>query len=570
MLAPGATRRLTLRFRTDVPRRFGSFGEYDDQLTLIGGWYPYLAALEANGQWALDAPPALADFDVTLSAASGLRDGAQRPLCRRPARRSCTPWCRRCTTSRSSRRRACVRAETSVDGTRIVLLQRPQRLTMRLSTRAERRPRSCCDALRDVVALRPAAVPPPPAELVVVEAPLRLNLTAPGEGDVVVSDRVLKVPGVLRPFHELQLAQAVYAELLRPTLAAREPAADYSWVSEGVSHVLADRFMERARARARAASTTGSSCSTSSPSSTASRARRRSRSSTPSSTRAGRPTRCTPRSWTFNHDGPPGHVVLGKLREQLGTPAFDALLDRCLQTPAPLRACVAEQSGDPDVAARLDAVDRAVSGDRLPGRRHRLQSARGRAVPQHRDRAPRQLAAVPRAGHGALRTLGGGRRRTCAGRAAATSRSSPPTTSSRVYQAVIDPDRKLIDDDRANNAWPPTPQVVLDSADVEVSSTEFGFSALVVGARALRLPQGPRGRRLLHQPRHRLHRRRPPALGRADRRHALPQQSLRLLHLRSARRELQETSSTPRASARQRPPRRLRPALRLHQRVLVR
>jgi hypothetical protein len=54
------------------------------------------------------------------------------------------------------------------------------------------------------------------------------------------------------------------------------------------------------------------------------------------------------------------------------------------------------------------------------------------------------------------------------------------TTPSRVYQAVIDPDRKLIDDDRSNNAWPPRLQVVLDSADVEVSSTEFGFSALAV------------------------------------------------------------------------------------------
>jgi hypothetical protein len=55
------------------------------------------------------------------------------------------------------------------------------------------------------------------------------------------------------------------------------------------------------------------------------------------------------------------------------------------------------------------------------------------------------------------------------------------TTPSRVYQVVIDPDRKLIDDDRSNNAWPPRLQVVFDSADVEVSSTEFGISALGVG-----------------------------------------------------------------------------------------
>jgi hypothetical protein len=52
------------------------------------------------------------------------------------------------------------------------------------------------------------------------------------------------------------------------------------------------------------------------------------------------------------------------------------------------------------------------------------------------------------------------------------------TTPSRVYRAIVDPDRKLIDDDRSDNAWPPRLQVVLDSADVEISSTEFGFSAL--------------------------------------------------------------------------------------------
>jgi len=51
----------------------------------------------------------------------------------------------------------------------------------------------------------------------------------------------------------------------------------------------------------------------------------------------------------------------------------------------------------------------------------------------------------------------------------------------RMCQALIDPDRKLIETTRADNASPPTPQVVLDSAEVEISSTEFGFSGLVVG-----------------------------------------------------------------------------------------
>jgi len=39
-LKPGDSRRLSMGFRTRVPHRFGSFGEYDHQLTLLGGWYP--------------------------------------------------------------------------------------------------------------------------------------------------------------------------------------------------------------------------------------------------------------------------------------------------------------------------------------------------------------------------------------------------------------------------------------------------------------------------------------------------------------------------------------------------
>ncbi|HKC83912.1 MAG TPA: BamA/TamA family outer membrane protein, partial [bacterium] len=54
-------------------------------------------------------------------------------------------------------------------------------------------------------------------------------------------------------------------------------------------------------------------------------------------------------------------------------------------------------------------------------------------------------------------------------------------TAPRVRQAVIDPDHKLIETTRADDARPPTPQVVLDTAEVEVSSTEFGISGLLVG-----------------------------------------------------------------------------------------
>ena len=56
---------------------------------------------------------------------------------------------------------------------------------------------------------------------------------------------------------------------------------------------------------------------------------------------------------TFNRSAPPGRVIIPKLREQLGAGNFDRILDRCLDTPAPLRECAVEQSGDSIIAVRL-------------------------------------------------------------------------------------------------------------------------------------------------------------------------------------------------------------------------
>jgi len=476
-LAPGATRRLTLRFTTAVPHRFGSFGEYEGQLTLVGGWYPYLASLDASGQWATDAPPALADFDVTLSATSDLEmvlNGRYAPPSV-PLTRVPVPAVHYLSLIAAPHLR---RAETIVDGTRIVLLQGPQPWA---ATRVSPEPsptETLLAALREVIAQRPAGVPPPPPELVVVDAPLRLDLTAAGEGDVIVSDRMLKLAAVLRPFHELQLAQAVYAELLRPALARREPPADYYWVSEGVSFVLAERFMNRINPQRR---TVYDWIELFNVFAIVDRFE-----TVPKIPFAGaffpRAKEADPlhaQIMTFNNRAPPGRVVLTKLREQLGAPGFDALLDQCLQTPEPLRGCAIEQSGDPQVAARLadwtapyPAIDYRV--DETTFNRPEGEAFRSTVTVRRVSSRPFAEPVTVR-----LHTIGGADvdlHWKSGGDVAIVSAATP----SRVYQAVIDPDRKLIDDDRSNNAWPPRFQVVVDSADVEVSSTEFGLSALAV------------------------------------------------------------------------------------------
>jgi hypothetical protein len=476
-LAPGATRTLSLAFTVTVPHRFGSFGEFDGQLTMVGGWYPYLADLDASGLWAIDAGPPLADFDVTLTPAPGLEmllngryigPGA-------PPTHFVVPSVHYLSLIAAPR---FLRDETSAGGTRIVFFHRPP---SRLSTRIATGPsptEAVLATLRDIVVLRPAAVPAPGPELVVVEAPLRLNLTAPGEGDVVVSDRLLKLSPVLRPFHELQLAQAVYAELLRPSLAPRESARDYAWVSEGVSHTLADRYMSQVEPTRRSvydwielfnvfAVVDRFESSPKIPFTAA--FFHRAKDADPMHGEI----------LTFNQTAPPGRVVLSKLREQLGGAEFDVLLDSCLQTPAPLRECSADNVQEYDVTGLLaqwtapyPAIDYRVEETDFNQREngHYRSTVTVRRVSSRPFQEPVTLR---------LKTLGGADvdlKWKSGGDVAIMTAATPD----RVYQAVIDPDRKLIDDKRSNNAWPPRPQVVLDSADIAISSTEFGFSALVV------------------------------------------------------------------------------------------
>ena len=138
-----------------------------------------------------------------------------------------------------------LRAETTVDGTRIVLLQRPTRLAMRIAS-GRARPRSCSTRCARSSRCARRRCRRRRAELVVVEAPLRLNLTAAGEGDVIVSDRAAQGDRRAAPVSRAAaraggVRRAAAADAGRRASRRR----DYYWVSEGVSYVLAERFLNR-------------------------------------------------------------------------------------------------------------------------------------------------------------------------------------------------------------------------------------------------------------------------------------------------------------------------------------
>lgn len=470
-LAPAERCRLTLRFETVVPHRFGSFGEYDGQLTLVGGWHPLLADLEPDG-WHLDAPPAPARFDAALSVPGNLTavlngtegQGGRLELHAEQARYL--------TLIAGS---GFERHQRDVGSTQIVLLSRSEALTSRISFDPDP-PELILDALADALQQAPAPLTAAPSSLLVVEAPLRLSLIAPSQGLLVISDRSMKVNELLRPFHERQLAQALYAEWVRRS-RPRGDGRDGIWVTEGVAHSLADRYL------------------------------------------AQRPPTRSVHDWielfnlfavvdrfetapkvpfvdafferwpvvdplheqvtTFNNDLPPGHVIVDKQRAELGEDEFQRLTD-------------AYVSGDEDWRQQLQSQCGARCGPLLEQWLQPYPELNYAVADEHLNEPAgagfRQTVSVRRDSDRpieepvdiSIRSIGGELVRVRWNGPGAVG-EVVAETQQRAWRAVIDPDRRLIETTRVDNAQPKELQLVLDSAEVEISSTEFGFAALAVG-----------------------------------------------------------------------------------------
>jgi hypothetical protein len=366
---------------------------------------------------------------------------------------------------------------TSAGGTRIRFLHGPHPRSSRISP--ETSPiETMRETLRRIVLEHPPGLPPAPEELTVVEAPLRLDLTTPAEGAVVVSDRALRVHWLLRPFHELQLAQALYAEWLRPYLAAREPGGDYPWVSEGLARVFAARFVAQARPGTRSVQEWIELFNVFA---IVDRFE-----SAPKIPFVGSFFERTPaadplheRITTFNNDRPPGHVIMSKLRQLLGDQTFAEVVDACTTGPEPFRACAARASRQ-DLTWFFDQwlqpfprINYALGPTRLNERasEHYRTDVTVQREASRRLREPVDIE---------LRSIGGHAVRVRWDADGEEGRLSV-NTPQRVHQVVIDPDRRLIETTRADNAWPPSPQVVVDTAEVEITSTEFGVSGVMVG-----------------------------------------------------------------------------------------
>ena len=237
----GATTTVVVGFTTRLPERYGPFGRTELGDTAVAGWYPYLVPRDAEGAWLWAHGPGLADVSASIAAPPERTLVAGSDVFPAPHPGTVRAESRRVRTFALIALADATIGSADAGDTAITFVAPKPLREKRLATGPPP-----AELLRDVVAraidLRPPALAAP-ATLTVVQVPLRWNLTTPSDGLVVVSDRAMRVQELLRPFHEAQVAQAVYAELLRSaTRGCPEPPA--RWTIDGVAWELADRYLD--------------------------------------------------------------------------------------------------------------------------------------------------------------------------------------------------------------------------------------------------------------------------------------------------------------------------------------
>ncbi len=482
-LAPGAAATLRLDFRTLLPERYGPFGVADGRVTAIDGWFPALPALAADGTWDVATPAPSASVRGRLRAPASYKVLVGETLGPEPPAESLdfdvpagSPPALFAAEDYEGKHR-------DVDHAIVALAELPTRRSLKIwpgESHADR----VLDAIERILRERPAGVPLPGKALLVVEAPLRLELTARGGPSlVVISDRTLRVHRLLREFHERALAEAVYAAILWDAIAKRESAADAPWVIEGVSAALADRWLATAHPRHRTVYDWIGLFNVfaivdrfeSAPKLPFGRA------FFPEGRHA---SELRDDRESLGRDRPPGRTIFTKLRNSIGDAAFAATVDRYLDGSESFRSTAAAVGGRP--ADRIFTDWTAPYPEPL---NYALADVDLNATRQHDESFTQRFSVVRQGGRPVREAVeaevrGADDQRTrVVWDDDGTRKDFTIATPWRARRALLDPDRKLLEDDRVDDAVPQPLQVVLDSADVTVTSSEFGLSGLFVARR---------------------------------------------------------------------------------------
>jgi hypothetical protein len=463
-LGKGDEARVTIEFRTRLPNLLDTFGATGNLVVADGGWYPQplagdgcpAGAVSSQTHARLSSAPG--SFLLVNGKASAGDGSVELDL----------PGNERVSAVLS--RRQWVDRSWRIGQRAVHLYSVP---SDELANRVSRNP-SPEDALVDAVTAV-LADSNQEGDQVVVRLPLHWYPSAAAPGMVLVSDRLFELFPILRPLHERDLAYALFLEEELAAAARREPPVDARWVAEGLAWRRAEKFYQgRFRERRevkdwiRALNVFAI-------------VDRFETSPRMPLVRPFFPVTATDDPLRIRMEGvcaggPPGRLLFDKLEAKLRPERFAAALERYLSGHEPMRVAL---SGGDDLGRFIEtwrrpyaAVDYALADVELnPGGR---SGARFTIERESREPRPDTVAV-------ALEEAAGEETEfvDLAGESTTVTRSTPAP----VRALAIDPDRRTIETRLDNNRVPGRYQLMLDNADIEVSSTEFGVAGLLVGRR---------------------------------------------------------------------------------------
>jgi Omp85 superfamily domain len=468
---PGVEVAVTIDFRTRLPNLLDTFGAIDGLMVADGGWYPLPLAADAASGNDPCASSGAARAALSIPAGSSLLVNGNRFAGGGEIE----------VASAAGQRLSLVLSRTPFEtssfrvGKQTVEIDSvpSQELAHRIApgqTPLEALTDTLPPILADSNDERPVRI---------VRLPLRWYPSASAPGMVLVSDRLLEIFPILRPLHQRELAYAVFLEQEARAAAAREPPADESWIAEGLAWRRADALY---RARFRGGREVKDWIRLFDVFAIVDRFETAPRIPfvRPFFPVAASDDPLGIRLEGVCADRPPGRFLFDKLAARLRPATFASVLERYRRGGDRLRDLL-KMAGGEDADRFLTTwlrppvpVNYALSEvDLDPGGRAGARFNIERTSPEAR---PDSLEiALEEEGDAGEETsfvdLGG----------VSTAVDLPARQGVRAVQ--LDPRRETVetrlDDDRVPSEY----QFLLDSADVEVSSTEFGISTLLVGRR---------------------------------------------------------------------------------------
>jgi hypothetical protein len=255
-IAAGAGAVVDVDLSVRIPERYGPFGCVHSLCTLVGGFYPMLPPQDdgENGVPLLDAPPARADFRLTVGVTrvsdvvvnghlhaveKGGRVTVELSDVRAAALMVGRPRWR--AVEAEHRGQKIVYLTSDVKGIppgNQVLPYQPTDRTWRV-----------VEAVKEALDLLAELGEPmaPGHTLTVVQGKERMELAVPLPGMILVSEQIFDIFPLSRflKFHEFQLVRALYDNWIDERVAARERADDIGWSPDVTASFLVDLYTIR-------------------------------------------------------------------------------------------------------------------------------------------------------------------------------------------------------------------------------------------------------------------------------------------------------------------------------------